>query len=444
MVWRLLWLIAGGILCLPVAASKLSDPLTLEEALSMADQAHPDLDLARSRVEGAQADFEQARAQSGVHAYLDLTPQSVRPALGSGSGMVGDSRARLTVSKQLYDFGRSRALEDSAHSTVEARQLIFLDERQQRRIEIMQRFFDVILADMRYAVDNEAMAHTYVTFDRARDRHGLGQVSDVDLSALEVDYQQTLVTRTLSQKRQVSSRQQLALALNRPEELPNELTRPTLAGPEREIPDVQTLYAEALARNPMLQALRRATEAARQALAAERARRRPVLTAEGEAARYERQFSATDDLRATLNLRIPLYSGGEDSAAIAAGLARLHEQEARQARAELDLRQTVLDLVQAAETLKVERKAAEIKISYRDLYLDRSRALYELEVRTDLGDAMTQMTEAQWEAAQAKYRLALTWAKIDALTGHLINRQLPADQQSTSHPMETKPQEKSP
>ena len=432
-VRRLVWLGVYAMLCLPVTASALSDPLTLEEALAMADQPHPDLDLAQARVEGAQAEFEQARARSGVRSYLDLTPQSVRPALGSGSGMVGDSRARLTISKQLYDFGRSRALENSAHSTVEARQLIFFDERQQRRIEIMQRFFNVILADMRYAADNEAMAHTYVTFDRARDRHGLGQISDVDLSALEVNYQQTLVTRTLSQKRQVSSRMQLALALNRPEDLPHELARPTLAGLEREIPDVQTLYAEALTQNPTLLALRRETEATRLALAAERARRRPVLTAEGEAAWYEREFTSRDELRATLNLRIPLYQGGEDSAAIAAGLARLHEQEARQARAELDLRQTVLDLVQEAETRKVERKAAQVKISYRDLYLDRSRALYELEVRTDLGDAMTQMTEAQWEAAQAEYRLALAWAKIDALTGQLPTR----------HLMEMKSQEKS-
>lgn len=427
-VWHLWWFAVCWAFYPPLAVSALSDPLTLEQALAMADLPHPDLDLAEARVESAQAEFEQARAQSGVHSYLDLTPQSVRPSTGAESGMVGDSRARLTVSKQLYDFGRSQALEDSAHSIIQARQLVFFDARQRRRIDIMQRFFDVILADLRYAADNETMAHTYVTFDRGRDRHGIGQVSDVDLSELEASYQQSLVTRTLSQKRQASSRSQLALALNRPEELPHELVRPTLAGIEREVPEVQVLYAEARAKNPALLALRRETEATRLALTAERARRRPVLTAEGEAAWYEREFTSRDDLRATLNLRIPLYQGGADSAAIATALARLHEQEARLARAELDLRQTVLDLVQEAETRKVERAAAQVKVSYRDLYLDRSRALYELEVRTDLGDAMAQITAAQWEAAQAEFRLALTWAKIDALTGQL---------------METKPQEKS-
>ena len=380
---------------------------------------HPDMDLAGARLEGARAELEQARSTTGLRSYLDLTPQAVRPTATSDHGIVGDSRARLFAGKRLYDFGRSRALEEGARSTVEARELAFLDARLRRRLEIMARFFDVILADLRYAVDNETMASAYVAFDRGRQRQGLGQVSDVDLLELESRYQQTLVTRTQGQKRQTSTRSQLALALNRPEELPRDLIHPVLTASEREIPDYAPLYEQARVRNPALRAARSETAATRIALAAERARRRPVLSAEAEAAWYEREFASRDELRATLNLRIPLYQGGEDSAAVATALARLHEQEARLARAELELRQTVLDLVQEAETQKVALTAAKLKVSYRDLHLDRSRALYEMEVRTDLGDAMTRITEAQWEAAQAEFRLALAWAKIDALTGDL-------------------------
>ena len=46
--------------------------------------------------------------------------------------------------------------------------------------------------------------------------------------------------------------------------------------------------------------------------------------------------------------------------------------------------------------------------------------MYNLEIKTDLGDAMTKLTEAQWQAAKVDYALALTWAKLDALTGRLI------------------------
>lgn len=399
----------------------LPSPLTLADALKLAEAAHPDLALAEARLEGAQAGLEQARSTTGTRVNLELTPQWVRPTTGpdSDSG-VDDSRARLLASKRLYDFGRSRALEDAAGYEIEARTQSWLDARTRRRIEVMARFFDVLLADLRYAADNEAMAHTYVSFDKAREQHALGQISDVALLELEQRYQEALLRRTQSQARQAGSRAQLALALNRPDELPADLARPVLPAVQRGIPDYKAVLAEALAHSPATLALRNEVSAARAAVEAERARRRPVLSAELEAARYDREFLSRDELRATLNLRVPIYQGGEDSAAIAQGLARQHEAEARLARAELELRTTALDLVQQLETLKVAREAARVRLNYRDLYLDRSRALYELEVRTDLGDAMTQVSEAQWAAAEAEFRTALAWARLDALTGRTV------------------------
>ena len=404
----------------PVTSAALPSPLSLEQALAFAEAAHPDLDRAHARLQAAQAGLDQAESTNGVRAFIDLTPQWVQPSLRSDGDLVNDSRARFLLSKRLYDFGRTASLGDAARADIAARELTLLDTRQARRLDILTRFLDVLLADLRYAVDSEAMAHQYVNFDKSRERQRLGQLSDVDLLELEQRYQEALVLRTRSQKRQAQSRMQLAIALNRPDALPAELALPPLPGNNREVPEHKILLEQVLRKNPALVALRQETEAARAQLAAERARRYPVLSAEGEAARYEREFVSRDDLRATLNLRIPLWQGGEDRAAIALALARLHEQEARLRRAELDLRQAVLDLVQDLEALKIERNAARLRTSYRDIYLDRSRALYELEVKSDLGDAMTRITEAQWLAAQVEFRLALAWARLDALTGDLI------------------------
>jgi len=408
----------------PVARTALPSPLTLEQALALAEAAHPDLDRAQARLQAAQAGLDQAKSTSGVRALIDVTPQWVQPSLRSNDELINDSRARFLLSKRLYDFGRTASLGEAARADIAARELTLLDTRQARRLDILARYLDVLLADLRYAVDNEAMAHQYVNFDKLRQRHRLGQVSDVELLELEQRYQEAFILRTRSQKRQAQSRLALAIALNRPDELSADLVLPRFPGNDREVPDIKALLENALQKNPALVALRQETEGARAQVSAERARRYPVLSAEGEAARYEREFISRDDLRATLNLRIPLWQGGEDRATIALALARLHEQEARLRRAELDLRQTVLDLVQDLESLKIERTAAKVRTSYRDLYLDRSRALYEMEVKSDLGDAMTRVTEAQWLAAQVEFRMALAWARLDALTGDLIQTSL--------------------
>ena len=400
--------------------ASLPNPLTLDQALGMADAAQPDLELARARLEAAQAGLARAESNDGLRVEAGLTPQTVLPSLRTNNDYVNDSFARLLVQKPLYDFGRTAALTGSARAEIAARELGYLDARQARRLDIMARFFDVLLADLRYAVDNEAMAESYVTFDKSRERHRVGQISDIDLLQLENRYQDRLVARTRSQKRQAQTRLQLAVALDRPDDLPSDLALPRFPGNDRAAPDYKALYETARQKSPVLLALRRETEAAREQVAAERARRYPVLSAEGELARYERDFASRSDVRAMLNLRIPLWQGGEDSAAIGLAVARLHEAEAREKRAGLDLRQTVLDLVQELESLKVERNAAKVRNAYRDLYLDRSRALYELEVRTDLGDAMTRVTEAQWQAANVEFGLALAWARVDALTGELV------------------------
>lgn len=396
----------------------LPSPLSLEQALTYADQPHPDLDSARAALERARARGLAAEALDSARLTLDITPERVKPTTGGPD--IDDSRARLLLTKPLYDFGRTRAANAAAAAELGARESQLVDARAARRVEIMSRFFEVLLADLRYAYDNEQMAHLYVRYDRLRNRADLGQVSEVDLAEAENLYREALNTRTESEKQKVASRLRLALALNRPSELPRELVRPPSEGVARATPDYQETTGAALAGNPLLVALRKDVDAARESVAAERARRGPSLSAEVEAADWNRSLSSRSDTRAMLNLRIPLYQGGETDAAIAQAAAELAAREARLRKAEHDLRRAVLDVVQEIETLKVKHKTAQQRVSFRDLYLDRSRSLYDLEVQTNLGDAMARLTEAQWLAARADFELALAWARLDALTGKLV------------------------
>jgi outer membrane protein TolC len=414
-------LLFGAVCAAAVAqtATPLPSPLTLGQALALADETHPDLDVARADIERARGHLLEQGARQGTRAYLDLTPERVNPSMGGGG--VNDSRARILLSRQLTDFGRTRALESSAQDEVSGREQAFLDARQRRRLDIMARFFDVLLADLRYAADNEEMAQRYVTYDKVRERHTLGQVSDVELLESENRYREGLIVRTESLKRQSASRLQLAVALNRPGELPGELVHAKLTGLDRELPDYRALYEQARTSNPMVAALRKDSEAARAALEAERGRSRPTLNAEVEAADYERPLSGRSNFRVGLNLRVPLYQGGEVDTAVTRAAAEQAARAARLRQAEHELQRATLNAVQDLETLKIRREAARQRLAYRGLYLDRARAIYEMEVQTTLGDAMTRLADAQWEAARADFETALAWARLDALTGKLID-----------------------
>jgi outer membrane protein TolC len=116
-------------------------------------------------------------------------------------------------------------------------------------------------------------------------------------------------------------------------------------------------------------------------------------------------------------LEVPLCDGGLRDAEVARERARLHELQAQLGEEELRVRQTVLELWLELDLLRAQRDEVAALGHHRELYLDRSRALYEMEVNADLGDSMTLISDHRLRQAATDFSIALAWARLDALTG---------------------------
>jgi len=406
-----------------ITTQTLPPTLTLTEALRRVDAQHPVLLSKSAQEQGAQARLDRVRARSGFQADINLTLSAVDLINNgdAGDGFVNDSYGRLVVRKRLYDFGRSRAKEDAASQSLAARQIDLMNAPELLQIEIMRAFFNVVLADMRYATDNEDMAYKYVRFDKVRERQQLGMVSDVDVLELESIYQDSYMRRNRSQLQQSSARSRLAILLNRPGELPHRVVRPRLDVERHALPDYKTALDKILITNPRLRALALDVKAAKAKVNAMQADWRPILEAEVSSSAYEREVGSRNSAEALLRLRMPLYQGGGVKAALKEAISELHIAEAEYRKLELDLHQSALDLVQTLEALKIERHAARVRLDYRDMKLDQNRALYEMEVQTTLGDSMVLVTDAFWQAARAEFETLVTWTKLNALQGKGID-----------------------
>lgn len=401
----------------PAAQQRLPATLTLEYALSLADELHPDMAQAQADVARAQAGLLRARSATGFEASLEARLRYVEPSHEATNQDPDDHALRFLARKRLYDFGRTDAEVAAAEANVRGAEQQFINARNEHRLKIMERYFDVRLADLAYLRDNEAMAVAYVRLDRLRDRRELGQVSDLDVQEQESVYQQARLARAASQAQQRATRALLAEAVNRPGQLPSELVQPKLTALDRELPEVEQLQAEAEKNNPLLLALRQDLEAARAQLVAARAGDSPVLDGELEASGYTRSFGSRDTALIGLSLKIPLSTGGATEAAVAAARAAMQRAEAEFEGAARSVAQAVLNSWLELDLARVRRDESQARLDYRELYLDRSRALYELEVATDLGDSMVQISEAQRRVADAEYRIALAWGRLDALLG---------------------------
>jgi outer membrane protein TolC len=245
-------------------------------------------------------------------------------------------------------------------------------------------------------------------------------LSDVELLKNEAEYEEVRRRRLVSEQRQRLTRSRLALAMGRPGELVSELESPQIELPAAAQSDFETFWSEVEKGAPRLQALQMRLDAAAQNLSAARASESPVLSAELGASVYNRNTSSTHPLGGGLVLEVPLYSGGGKDAAIMRAQAELTSAKAELLDARLQLRQEALQAWLDRDRLRSDLQTVRAVGDYRDLYLDRSRALYELEVRTDLGDAMSQISEVRLRRARILFDWAMNEARLRAMTGSLL------------------------
>ncbi len=333
----------------------LPEPLTLPAALSMADSKHPDVAVVAADNAARRAEQLAVEALTGVAMRFDADDRA--------DGML---------------------LEHA---------------RQHRRTKILRCYLGVLLADVTFTLENEDMAMAYVRMNRARERHTLGQVSDIALAERSSRYQAARHKRYAAEAAQRASRSRLALALNRPGELAAVLLPPRLPGNHEQRPELEEIEERALNDNTRLQALRLRMQAARRRL---------------EATRKGLDSAPKDEARESDGM---ISRKRVLSAAVARHQAELARLQGRLDKLQLDLRQALLDAWLELETLYAARQKASDYADYRDLYLDLNRALYEQEVNADLGDAMVKTSQAHLGSMQTEFAIARTWARIRLLTG---------------------------
>jgi outer membrane protein TolC len=377
--------------------------------------------LAQAERDSALADQSIANSHQDASVNFEGILRSGRPTLG-GQEFASDNSVRLMARKTLYDFGRTSNAELAAQYELNAREADLTTLLDSRRLEIMARYFDVLLADMQYTVDNELMSVYYVNFDHGKDRLDHGLISSVDLAELESVYRDTLVKRNASAQRRRITRALLANAMNSRSDLPGELEDPKLPGNQRDLPDYETLLPILLENNSRLHAQQEMLGASQKRLESLRAEKGPTLDAEVQAADYSRVSTTRDTLSAGLILSWPLYQGERTDSRVAREMAQFNKLQASTDKLKMELTQalleTCLDITQLQNTA---RSAAHKYVDFRDMQLEHSRGLYELELKSNLGTSMAGTAEANMRTRNVEYQLALSFARLEALLGRQLN-----------------------
>ena len=405
-------------------ADPLPEPLTFTAALGTAqNETHYDLVAVEQRLQAIRAELGIEQGENGFS--LDFVGRVRQVGLSEVARDLddidddedgNDNAASLILSRPLYDFG----LLDSRENQF-ALQLQALEHQkrlliEQRRLEIMEKYFAVLNADNHFITENESLAMGFIHYDNAVQDQELGLVAEIEVLRLQAAYEVIRQQRYLAEHQQRLTRAMLAEAMGYPEKLPSELEVPEI-NPDRALPDdFDALVSQALVYSLEALAAQANSQAAQAAIAIAAATDNPSLDLQLEVSSYERDSRLRDDWRAGLYLEVPLYSGSSP-ARLDLAKARHREAMANQQQVQSHLRLEVLELWQKIQQLKLEIQGRSIEQDYRDKYLDRSRAEYELEFKTDLGDSMVLYSRSSSERLQALYAFELAYQRLTALVG---------------------------
>ena len=400
-----------------LAQEKLPEPLTLQAALQTAENPdHFEIALLDHKISEIDALIAVENADFGISVDLKGRLRRVGPSDAGDADETGDSAASLFVSKPLYYFGQS----DYRLETLALEQQALVLEKQQlierRQQAIMKNYFAVLNADNNYISENEDLAIGFIRFDRARENLELGLASDIDVLRLQSEYEAIRQRRYQAENEQRLTRMILAESMGYPQQLPTALEAPEINLEKPVSDDFEALVDSALKSSTKARLLESRRRVAHSVIQQASSVDGPKLDFELEFSSYERESSTRDDWRATVYLDLPLYSGSKSSQLTLAQV-RYQQNLAELAQLRSHLRLEILQLWQAVQQNRLIAQGSEIKQNYRDLYLDRSRAEYELEYRTDLGDAMVQFSRARTERLKALYAFELAYHRLQSLVG---------------------------
>jgi len=328
-----------------------------------------------------------------------------------------DSKLSLFVRTPIYDFGKEAGNENYAELNVELKQLEKAYLIEQRELTILEKYFAVLNADNEFLRHNEDLAIGFIRYDRARENQQLGLASEIEVMEFQAAYEVIRQNRYNSENMQRFTRVLLAEELGFPEHPPSEVAAPDLNSRTHITDDVDLLVNQAFKHSLLLKIQQIKIDLSMQAIEIAGHTIGPSLDAELEISEYSREGTTRDDMRATIYFDFPLYSGSKETSVIQSASAEYRRVLSDMQKTRSEIRIKVLELWQAIRQNSLRLGGEIINQEFRDMYLDRSRAEYELEFKTDLGDAMVQFSESRKNVLQAKFALELAWRKLEKLVG---------------------------
>jgi len=394
-------------------AQPLPNPLTLEHVLKLANENNFAEKQQLLDIDSKKQQLTDWKNQYDTTARVDLQ-------LAKRSDFdraINNSHAFIYLEKTLYDqsieIGKSAQI-----SSIDDARLSLQQLQQNKSIQLARSFFDIVLADLSYETALQRLALSAIREGRIRDDYEIQSASEVALLEKQVDTQISQIQRIKAESKQIQTRAKLAQLLNiRYEDRPDEVVKPNYSAVFKKDLAEFSFYQEKLKNNLKLKQLEQSLQAIKREISQQKSNLGIVINSSARLGEQGYLREKNGQWRAGLQLSMPFGTDANKDSKISQLLIQSKKKQLDIDTLQQQLLGQALEYYLELGALRQIHKALVIELDYRDLHLEKARANYEMEIKSDIGDAMTNYTDSERKLAENEFNYMITLKKLHHLIG---------------------------
>lgn len=404
-----------------------TQPLTLTEAIRIAQQYHGSVEIAEESVNAAEQRVDQAQAGNRpiVIGSVEYNIRSLQfrnsGGTGIGSGIVTDPgfQPRVTMNWNVFDSGLTSAQVRQARAGVTNNAANLVATRNNLALTVSSFYLAQLqserLLELRRTQENLAEQQ----FRRVEARVAEGAAAAVETALPLSEYRNRQVDRIAAENNVRVSATALRNSMGLPVGPPLTLVQPVeLTGP---IPPLEPMLETARQVRPEVIQAQAQVEIAQQSVRVARIQRNPRLDTQVNLDMTPTASNQWSALGVGAAISMPIWDAGRTRSQEAEAQANLRSTEAQltQIRKDVaaDVEQAYFNLVNARERLE----PSSIAVDAARANLEAATERYELSIRgisvVDLIEAQVQFNTASTNAIQALYDVYLAQAQLERAIG---------------------------
>jgi len=414
-----------------------SHALSLQESFNLAQQGDPQILAAKAEFDAAAENIPQARSallpQLSLDVFSGNSNTETLNAFGVGAYTDGTSDTdnqgyQLTLTQSLYNHQYYKQL-DQAKASVARAAAFYSAQQQELLIRVADLYFKVLAAqdNHRFTIaEKKAVARQ---LEQTKKRFEVGLIAITDVKEAQAQFDITAAQEIAASNQLATSKEALQVIINQPvdslssitDNIPLEVPAPN---------DIKAWSKTSQQNNLAIKAASYALEAAQAGMNASRSGHYPNLSLKATQSNTEFDSGTSggdvEDTTISINLSIPLYSGGlTSSQSRQAGFALTQAQsnlELEKRLARQQTRSAFLGLNAAIASVKALKQA----LISSQTAVEATRAGFEVGTRTsvDVLGALRNQYRSERDYAQSRYDYLINMLKLKQAAGVLDKKDI--------------------